>query len=142
MSGFDNCLLQNTPLAKQMVQVPLFEFPSAASMQSSSREVCTALTFGLTTGWEEVDGEDKQILPLLLHSCSIQWTQQPLTDSSLKSSSIIAFCLSKDLLGALQKQKAGLVLCAPAPKPYRENTSRKGTWLFPLSCAWEKAALP
>lgn len=94
--------------------------------QSSSREVCTAPTSGLSTGWEEVDGEDKQTLPLLLHSCSIQWTQQPLTDSILKSSSMIAFCLYKDLLGALQKWKAGHVLCAPAPKPYRENTSRKG----------------
>lgn len=94
--------------------------------QYTARNCFTAPTLSPTEGWEEVDGEDKQTLPPLLHSCPIQWSLQPLTDSILKSCSIIAFCLFKDLLGALQKSKAGHVLCAPAPKPYRENRSRKG----------------
>lgn len=70
------------------------------------------------------------------------------TDRILKSSFITDFCLFKDLLGALQKWKAGHVLCAPALKPLQGKHKQEGTatgrikcialfwtWLFPLSCA-------
>lgn len=75
--------------------------------------------------WEEVDVEDKQTLPLLLHSCSIQWSQQPLTDSVFKSSSIIAFFLLNICLVLYKSEKQDMC-SAKTPKSHRENTSRKG----------------
>lgn len=93
---------------------------------------CTARTWQSSTErfaelppLEEVDGEDKQTLPLLLHSCSIQWSQQPLTDSVFKSSSIIAFFLLNICLVLYKSEKQDMC-SAKTPKSHRENTSRKG----------------
>lgn len=121
---------------------------TARNWQSSSREVCTIPTLGPTKGWEEVGGEDKQTLPLLHTMVTVALNRQYFKIPPL----LPLFVFYK----TFTKVKSSTPALCSSPKAWQGKHKQEGkdtvrircialfwTWLFPLSCAWEKkAAVP